>query len=100
MENIKQLNTINGNIKNIEVAIINEFIRCKYLNEGEANEKQIEILNAITDKSYSLITEQDIYEIDDISKVISETLKKYNLSFTDSRCYSYLNDAVYSMIYR
>lgn len=94
----------------LHYAIILDFQRCKFMNEcEELNEHQIDLLNDTTDKAYSLITKndfnsmlsenEDISFYTDVKNTIDKVLKEYNLSFSDKRCYSYLYDGVYDILY-
>lgn len=93
----------------LDFAIITDFQRTKIINEcEELNDGQLDILNDMTDKAYSLITSIDFNSMlseneentlyTDIKNKVMATLKENNLSFIDNRCYGYLVDGVYSML--
>lgn len=93
----------------LHYAIILDFQRTRFMNEcEELNESQIELINDMTDKAYSLISETDFNSMlsdnedtslyTDVKNTIDKVLKEYNLSFYDKRCYYYLYDGVYDML--
>ena len=93
----------------LDFAIISEYQLRKIKNEyEELSDKQLELLENMTDKAYSLITENDFNSIlsenetlyHDVQNRIDEVFKKYNLSFFDNRNYEFFCDAVYSMLER
>ena len=94
----------------LDFAIILDFQRTKFMNDcEELNETQIDLINDMTDKAYSLITESDYKSMlseneensfyTDVKNKVNEVLKENNLSFFDNRCYSYLYDGVYDMLH-
>lgn len=94
----------------LHYAIILDFQRTKLLNDCEdLNNEQMQVLNDMTDKAYSLITETDYRNMlseneentfyTDVKNEVNKVLKEYNLSFFDNRCYSYLYDGVYDMLF-
>ena len=95
----------------LHYAIILDFQRTRFMNEcEELNEKQFDLINDMTNKAYSLITEADYKAIlsenenislyTDIKNAIDKIMNENNLSFTDKRCYSYFYDGVYDMLHR
>ena len=93
----------------LDFAIITDFQRTKLINDSEElNGIQLDFINDMTDKAYSLITSTDFNSMlseneentlyTDIKNKVMKTLKENNLSFFDNRCYGYLIDGVYSML--
>lgn len=85
-------------MNNLAYAIINDFLRCRYVNETEElNEKQLDLLNKFVDDSYALVTKEDMAIVANyvtFKEYILDVLKDNNLSFSDKRCYSYFVDSV------
>lgn len=83
---------------NLKYAIINDFLRCKYMNETEElNEKQVDLLNKFVDDSYALVTKEDMNIVENyvsFKEYILDVLNDNGLSFIDKRCYSYFVDSV------
>lgn len=95
----------------LHYAIILDFQRTKFMNEcEELNETQFNLINDMTDKAYSLISKSDFKAMlseneetsfyTDVKNTIDKVLKENGLSFSDKRCYSYLYDGVYDMLFR
>ena len=93
----------------LDYAIILDFQRCKMFNDCDVmDEKQQALLNDMTDKAYSLITENDFMAMlseneentfyTDVKNYVEKVLEENCLSFFDERCYSYLIDGVFSML--
>lgn len=87
--------------KTLDFIIIAEWFRTKLLNETiELNEEQKEIIENMVDKVYLQFNSEELSDIEDMREYVENVLKKYNLSFTDKRCYTYLYDAIfYKMMY-
>lgn len=93
----------------LDFAIITDFQRTKLINDSEElNDVQLDFINDITDKAYSLITKSDFNSMlseneentfyIDVKNRVMKVLEENNLSFFDNRCYGYLIDGVYSML--
>ena len=87
--------------KTLDFIIIAEWFRTKLLNETiELNEQQTETIENMVDKVYSQFNNEELSDIENMREYIENTLEKYNLSFIDKRCYTYLYDAIfYKMMY-
>lgn len=91
----------------LERVIINEYLRTKYLNECEFNNNEFETLENKCDNDLLNLFNEDIEKYfnencshyEQLKNYINNVLKKYNYSFIDHRCYGYLIDALYEIIF-
>ena len=97
-------------MKNLHFAIMCSFNCVKHLNElEELTEEQRDLLFDLECKAWSKVTEDDMREFNingncsplyqDVKKEVLEVLHNNKLTFADNRCYDYLIDSVYEIMW-
>lgn len=88
------------NMSNLELVICFEFMRCKLVNEGNyLNTEQLENMDNSIGQLWASVTREDLKASgDSICEYIKSVLKSNGLSFSDKRCYNYLEDSIIDLI--
>lgn len=88
------------NMNNLEMVICFEFMRTKLINEGNyMDAEQIENMDISISQLWASVTLEDLKASgDSIGDYIKSVLKNNGLSFSDKRCYSYLEDAIIELM--
>ena len=97
-------------MKNLHFAIMCSYNCVKHLNElEELTEEQRDLLFDFECKAWAKVTEDDMQEFNrngncsplyqDVKKEVLEVLHNNKLTFADRRCYDYLIDSVYEIMW-